>query len=46
LVTHFILQKIRRKSVIYKNSNAVTRDRICGFMELCSTGGWAGFGRY
>ena len=43
---HFLLQKIRKKSSIYKISNAVTKEISCEFMELCSIVGWAGFWRY
>ena len=46
LIPHFILQKIRIKLSIYKKSNAVTKEIFCGFMELYSIGGLAGFWRY
>ena len=46
LIPHFILQKIRKKSSIYKNSNTMIKEIFCGFMELYSIGGWAGCWRF
>ena len=46
MIPHFLLQKIRRKSSIYKNSNAMIKEIFCGLIEQFSIGGWAGFWRY